>query len=121
MFSRLYLNFFRPLYYLFLVVIFILAVLPDYNSLPDIFSLSDKLNHLAAFFVLALLAFLSRFERAFRMDGYFLCAYAVGIEGIQFFLPTRFFSLGDIVADLLGIGLFLLIREFVRKRGAGRV
>jgi len=121
MFSRLYLKFFRLLYYVSILVIFILSVVPNYDRLPDIFSLSDKLNHLAAFFVLAMLAFLSRFERAFRLDIYFLVGYAVFIEMVQFFLPARFFSFGDVVADLLGVGCFLLIREFVVQRSVGRV
>lgn len=106
----------RILYLIALITIFILAVVPNYNYLPEVFSLSDKLNHLAAFFVLGGLAYASRYAHPYRYQLYFLAFYAVMIEAVQFFLPNRFFSLSDIAADLLGLGLFLLIKGPLARR-----
>lgn len=118
MFLRVFLRFFRILYPIALLTIFILAVVPNYDYLPPVFSLSDKLNHLAAFFVLAGLAYGSRYNHPYRLQLYSLVGYAVVIEIIQYFLPTRFFSLSDVVADLLGVGLFLFIKGLVSKQKA---
>lgn len=112
MFSRLYLKFFRLLYLLAIITIFILAIVPNYDLLPEVFSLSDKLNHTAAFFVLAGLAYAARFDHAYRYQIVFLIGYAFFIEVVQYFLPTRFFSLSDVVADAAGIGLFLLLNRW---------
>ena len=103
---------FRLLYLLAIITIFILAIVPNYDLLPEVFSLSDKLNHTAAFFVLALLAYTARFEHAYRFQIFFLIGYAFFIEVVQYFLPTRFFSLSDVVADAAGIGLFLLLNRW---------
>ncbi|MEW6215902.1 MAG: hypothetical protein AB1478_11990, partial [Nitrospirota bacterium] len=48
-------NYFKALFYSVLIIIFILAIIPDTKELPDITKFSDKLNHLVAFFTLALL------------------------------------------------------------------
>lgn len=105
-------KFFKVLYLLAVVTVFILAIVPDYDLLPEVFSLSDKLNHTAAFFVLAGLGYGARFKHAYRYQIVFLVGYAFFIEAVQYFLPTRFFSLSDVVADAVGIGLFLLLNRW---------
>lgn len=90
--------------------------------MPEVFSLSDKLNHVAAFFVLSLLAYGSRYPHPFRYQLAFLGFYALFIECVQYFLPNRFFSLSDIVADLLGLGFMMLLRgRLDAYMGAARV
>jgi VanZ family protein len=116
MFLRPCLQFFRILYPLAIITFFILAVVPNYDYLPEVFSLSDKLNHLAAFFVLAALAYGSRYPHPYRFHLYFLAGYALFIEIVQYFLPNRFFSLSDVVADVLGVGLFILIKRQIEKQ-----
>jgi len=74
--------------------------------MPEIVSISDKLNHTIAFFVLALLLDLS-FD--FKNKVYaisILMGYALAIEVIQYFLPTREFSLLDIFADAVGVVMY---------------
>lgn len=72
----------------------------------QVFSHSDKVIHLAAFFVLALsgrLAYPRLAEPAFWLTFLFL---AVGLEYLQGALrPLRLFSLADAAANALGTGL----------------
>jgi len=116
-YAGFYLNIFRFLYFAALVVILFMAILPNYDNLPEFFSVSDKLNHIAAFFVLAILADLSRFRLGTNRQLLFLLIYAFLIEIIQYFLPTREFSLLDIAADGVGLALFAFLARFMRRRG----
>ncbi len=72
----------------------------------------DKINHLAAFATLSLVA---RF--AFKLTPwqitFWLLGYGALIEGIQSFIPNRFASGLDLLADLIGIGLGLLAYTLV--------
>jgi VanZ family protein len=68
----------------------------------------DKANHALAFFVLAGLAQYSVVERDLYMWGG-LIVYGVGIEIVQWLGGYRVFELTDIVADIVGIGLFVLL------------
>jgi VanZ family protein len=95
-----------------LIAWFATAELPG----PVIFDLSDKLNHLAAFFTLALLS-----DFAFRGNGFGpakflpLLGYGLLLEGIQHFLPYRDFSLLDLAADALGLGLYAASVPLLRR------
>lgn len=104
------------LYFVTIAVIFTLAVLPTYEHLPGLFSLNDKLNHLSAFFVLALLAHISGLVDDYRYHVLFLAFFAIFIEVVQSFLPTRLFSFADMGADALGVLLFLGGRYLLLQR-----
>lgn len=95
-----------------LAAISVLAVLPDYNSLPPLVSISDLLNHFVAFVALTLLYTLSYAHTRERI-AFSLVLYAITIEVVQVFLPTRFASLSDILADSLGILLVLILIKFI--------
>ncbi len=72
--------------------------------------INDKVAHLLTFAVLALLTHASWPERDF--DGRLglpLLAYGIAIECIQYFVPGRFFSVADILADGAGILLYALL------------
>lgn len=78
-------------------------------------SLNDKLQHLTAFAVLALLL-----DRSyFRQRAYWsavalpLLGYGLAIECVQYFLPYRSFDLLDLVADAIGLGAYCLLRPLV--------
>jgi len=72
----------------------------------------DKLNHFVAFFVLYIL-----FDLGFKIfttlgKVSLLLFFAVQIEIVQFFLPNRYFSFLDILADVVGIVVAIAIMKF---------
>ncbi|MFZ2891342.1 VanZ family protein, partial [Sulfuricurvum sp.] len=97
---------FRLLFFISLLSISILAVLPDYNALPQIVSMSDLFNHAVAFSVLTLL-YVFAYSHTHKRIAITLIMYGVLIEATQVFLPTRYASFEDIIADFVGILLGL--------------
>jgi len=98
-----------------LIIISTLAFLPDYSGLPPIASFSDKLNHAAAFTVLLLLyrfAFIHTMQRILVS----LLFYALFIETVQSFLPTRTASIEDIFADSIGLMLGIVLSRLIEKK-----
>jgi len=75
----------------------------------------DKLNHFVAFFVLYML--LDFGFKIFTTIGKIsiLLFFAIQIEVVQYFIPNRYFSLLDIVADGIGICAAILIISFYNK------
>jgi len=104
-------NYFRALFYGVSLVVFILAIIPDTNELPEITRLNDKLNHLAAFFILAILIDLAYSSKSFLWKFNFLVWYGLLIEFIQYLLPHREFSLLDLTADISGLLFYFFIRR----------
>jgi VanZ family protein len=87
------------------IVVTILAVIPaDYSVAAGI---SDKINHLAAFYVLALLLDFSFPKSKFNFRKILpLLFYGILIEWIQYYLPFRECSLSDFIADIAGLLLY---------------
>lgn len=106
--------FFRTLFFSALISISILAVLPDYNALPPLVSFSDLLNHAAAFSVLSILYTLA-YSHTPKRIAITLIGYGIIIEGVQAFLPTRFASIEDLIADSVGILLGLTIIKMIKS------
>lgn len=99
----------RLLFFIALVIISYLALAPIDDS--PVTTGWDKLNHLLAFAVLLMLLDLGHPRMAFwQFKVPALLFYACLIEFIQAFIPYREFSLLDIVADMLGLGVYLLVR-----------
>jgi len=76
----------------------------------------DKLNHLAAFFVLALLteyAFPSATISAQKQLS--LLGFGLLIEVLQYWVGYRYFEWLDVAADAAGIVLFWVIRGTLRR------
>ena len=95
--------FLRITFFLWLITITILSVMPS----PDMADgVSDKLSHFIAYFVttawLCLAFKRARFSYIF-LYSLFVFFYSTGIEVIQYFLPYRDFSVGDILANISGI------------------
>lgn len=105
---------FRLLFFSALFSISILAILPDYNALPQIVSVSDILNHGAAFSVLTILYALAYFHTPKRI-AITLISYGVLIETVQAFLPTRCASFEDIIADSVGIFVGLTLTKLINS------
>jgi VanZ family protein len=68
----------------------------------------DKLNHLAAFATLAVVAMLGR-SGSYGRVGAALLAYGALIEVLQSYTPTRSGEWADLLADGLGIALGMLL------------
>jgi len=68
----------------------------------------DKANHFSAFFVLYILLSLAFRELSIIAKIVILLLYGLQIEVVQSFIDGRFFSLLDVVADSVGIGLGVL-------------
>jgi len=85
------------------------------TSIPIIENSWDKVNHLIAFFVLYILLY-SGFK-IFTTLGKIslLLVFAVQIEIVQYFIPNRYFSLLDIVADGIGIVIAIFVINFYNK------
>lgn len=77
-------------------------------SHPVMEHLWDKSNHLFAFFVLAgLLDFSFPGTRFNGRKWLLLLAYGLLIEVVQYFIPNRYFSLLDVVADMAGVLVYV--------------
>jgi VanZ family protein len=77
------------------------------RHIPIAEDVSDKVNHVAAFYVLGLLADFSWPKSGFRAPKVLsLLGYGLAIESIQYFLPHRSFSLVDLGADAVGLLLY---------------
>lgn len=97
-----------------LLLITFLATTPlDYPMREDV---NDKVQHLAAFFVLAFLT-----DFAFPMRPWHwhkavpLIGYGLGLEIVQYFIPSRFFSLADLGADAIGLFFYTLSLPLLRR------
>lgn len=93
-----------------------LAVMPVAGTPLE--SVNDKLQHLLAFLLLALLLDLSLPGArpaywAWKLP--LLAGYGLLIECVQYFLPHRSFSLLDLAVDLLGLALYGLVRPALRR------
>ncbi len=79
--------------------------------------ISDKLGHFAAYGALALLASLAYAEGTIRRRLMIaLVLYGALLEGLQSFIPGRFFSIGDMIANGGGVavvyaGLMVIARR----------
>ena len=108
-------NLYRTLLVLMLAAISYLATTRDVGIMED---LNDKVSHVLAFFVLSLLVDGSwpslRFG-ALKMVG--LLGYGLFIEMVQHFVPRRSASFLDLVADGVGILLYLSLTLVVRRLG----
>lgn len=78
----------------------------------------DKALHFIAYFVLAGLAFLFvRRYKAFLGWCIALAVYGAVIEGLQSFMPGRFMSFADFVANISGIAVtILLVKTYLSKK-----
>jgi len=75
----------------------------------------DKANHFIAFFVLYVLLYAG--FKIFTTLGKvsLLIVFALQIEIVQYFIPNRYFSLLDIIADIIGIVSAIVVISFYNK------
>jgi VanZ family protein len=108
----------KTILYFSLLIVFILSIV-NANEIPrfkDLSSLSDKLFHFLLYFYLAYLALLCRFI----VDNYLVVLkifiFGLFIEIIHFFHPYRFFEYLDLLANLIGVTIALLIFELKNNK-----
>lgn len=92
----------------------LLMLLPA-NDLPTV-NLWDKAEHaitFAALMLLAWTAFQHRYSQ--KILAFSLIAYGIAIECIQYFIPSRSFSVLDMVADSTGVFFILLLILVIKK------
>ncbi|BDM63331.1 teicoplanin resistance protein VanZ [Shewanella sp. NFH-SH190041] len=89
-----------------LVVSYLVFSRPDYPQ--DVIPNMDKIGHLGSFFLLSWLSY-EAFRPRWQILVPTMAVYAVGIEFVQSFLPYRSASVGDVVADMLGVALFYML------------
>jgi VanZ family protein len=106
----------RSLFWLALAAITVLALIPWGEEIPQPFRWSDKLNHFAAYVVLANLMLEAYRPGAWRTVA-LLTLYGALIEGIQSFLPWRSAEWGDLGVDLLAASVGVLLWTLLRGRG----
>lgn len=98
-----------------LILILFLATTSQPDSIPS--SANDKVNHIAAFAALGVLVHWSYPRAGWITSFILLIGYGFAIEVIQAFIPTREFSLLDLLADavgaVLGLGFGYLLRRQV--------
>ena len=86
-------------------------VLP--SKLIEIFSffgLNDKMEHFIAFFLLSFLLNRASSTIGHRLRNVSaLLAFGIIIELVQYFIPSRGTSFGDVAADAMGIVVFQIV------------
>lgn len=83
---------------------------------PVIEHVWDKLDHFAAFFVLALVADFSFPDRGYGVAKILpLLGYGILIEVVQHHLPYRQFDLFDVLADAVGLSIYAACLPLVRR------
>ena len=104
---------FKTLFFICLISIELLATTT--MKIKIIESMWDKSNHLIAFFTLYILISLGFRYLSIKMRFFYLLLFAIQIEIVQHFIEGRFFSLLDIVADIVGIALGALVFYLLYK------
>lgn len=91
-----------------LVILFLATTSIQFEVIENIW---DKLKHSFAFFTLYILFSLSYEKQTITSKSLLLLFYGILIEFIQYFIPNRYFSFLDVLADTIGIliGIFFLI------------
>ena len=101
----------------FVVAISVITFLATTQRIyPVAATFNDKLNHLIAFLVLALLADFSFPRSSFGYAKILpLIVYGITIETVQYFIPNRMFLFYDIAADSFGLVAYALCLPIIKK------
>lgn len=91
-----------------------LALTPNPPSPGGLFDL-DKVNHLFAFWVLAILLDYSFVDtRGFGIKATTLLGFGLLIELAQFWVGYRYFEFSDLIADAVGVALYAAFRPWLK-------
>ena len=105
----------RQIGYLLLFIVFVASALPPGPATSISIEGADKLLHCVAYFVLsAWFAFVMP-ARKYLLLATWLFLFGVLIEVMHYFLPYRFASIGDLVANVAGIVLGLVTISVISR------
>lgn len=100
-------EFFKLVFWMALVGSYILAIAPM-DKVPEITPFSDKGNHFIAFAFLSISLFYA-YRIAYMKIALWMLGYGIWIEFTQLFIPNRYGEFMDLVADVIGITIGLII------------
>ena len=103
--------FLRVLFISSLFTVFLLSIV-NASDIPTFYNLSfdaDKVVHGIIYFYLAYLGFLCQFRLSNMSIAILVFIYGLFIEIIHFFHPYRFFEYFDLLANLIGVTIALLL------------
>ncbi len=98
-----------------MVAISYMAFVPNYSGMPHLISMSDILNHFLAFFSLAMLLYFAYQSLSSQTRIGLLLLFAVLIEVIQYFLPTRSAEVADVLVDASGLFFAFVIQRRMKR------
>lgn len=108
----------KTIFFFSLLIVFILSIV-NANEIPrfkDLSLLSDKFVHFLIYFYLAYLALLCRFTMHNYLVVLTIFTFGLFIEFIHFFHPYRLFEYLDLLANLIGVTIALLIFELKNNK-----
>ena len=114
---------------LYWLLIFILTSIPG-NHIPQLFGISDKIKHFGAYFVLAILLnftlyLQNRFPLLSKKSMLFTFIitlfYGLFDEVHQIFIPGRAFDWWDLVADVVGSLLGILLVKVIISENSNNI
>ena len=101
----------RGIFYFSLLIVFFLSVV-NANDIPRFNSLSfilDKFIHFLIYFYLAYVGLSCKFRIPDYLVVFIIFIFGLFIEIIHFYHPYRFFEYFDLLANLIGVTIALLI------------
>ena len=104
-------NLSKLVFFLSLTAVFIISIV-NADEIPKIYalgSITDKIIHLLIYFYLALLGLVCGFKIRKIVLVFYVFMFGFFIEIIHFFHPNRFFEYFDLLANLIGVTIALLI------------
>ncbi|HCU54667.1 MAG TPA: hypothetical protein DIC36_10475 [Gammaproteobacteria bacterium] len=97
------------------VTIVVMYLATTDQSIPGIDDLDDKFSHILAFGALSFLLDFSWPNRQFDLKKTAaLLTFGIFIEVVQYFLPYREAAVTDVIADAVGIAVYLLVAPLLR-------
>ena len=103
----------RLIFYFSLLLVFVLSTvnaddIPKFNSMS---MLSDKLVHLLIYAYLCYIGFVCRFKISNLNLAIYIFLFGAFIELIHYFHPNRYFEYFDLLANLFGVTIALVINK----------
>jgi len=124
----------KYLYYLSLIALFILYLFPgsligylfygDFGKQPDLISnpIGTSINHALAFFYLSIVGLIAYMRgNSFKQTVIFLLALSIVLELSHFIIPNRSFQFLDLLGNLVGTLLAIVIIFFYKRLKNGKI